>query len=648
MRKSLLRDVHTEISNKIADHNYDKSYDLYYLQALDIIESKLYKPLQALKKKKLPKNICSIQFHNKAVEMINLANILRKPEILSSLPTLGPKFEIPMITYNLTNPIGHKIFNFHKFVDDLDVDAFLHNNESISCHCQNSPFSDSHHGHIVTGDLKIIENLKLRNLLLKGPKYRQPHDLDFKKAKEHILMGLKECVEKWCNDKGVQKNAFAEWFTVLEEKIDHKITDLLQNIIPHHNKISLSSPDVAKALEDLQNKYVITPIDKANGNIAIICKRFYASILIKELDIGSNNNNNPTYQQILDKYSDTIVRENINDLKKKFKINHISDENHCLPKIYWIPKKHKNPSKARFIIASPKCSIKPLSRALTSIFKLFYKQIEAYNLKCQYFSGVKSFWVVQFQNNQPVIEAIEKINRRSSASSISTFDFSTLYTKIPHDKLLFVLNSLTDFCFNGGENNFIEVSSYGAKWVKEDKGFGITLTKEDIKEALKYLLSNCYFTIGNKLFRQIIGIPMGSDPAPYFANLFLYYYENKWVCNLKRTDLMTARKLKNIFRFIDDLNAINDHEIFFNNINNIYPAELELGKENEHNNEATFLDLHIKIENCKFKTCLFDKRDNFKFDIVRMPHKSSNIPSNMFYNTISAESLRIVKASHTG
>ena len=134
---------------------------------------------------------------------------------------------------------------------------------------------------------------------------------------------------------------------------------------------------------------------------------------------------------------------------------------------------------------------------------------------------------------------------------------------------------------------------------------------------------------------------MGSDPATFFANLFLYYYENKWINDLKKTDLLTARKIKNIFRFIDDLNSINDHNIFFDNIENIYPEELELGKENINDQEATFLDLQIKIINNQFDVSLYDKRDDFNFDIVRMPHKSSNIPSNMFYNTINAECLKV-------
>ena len=55
------------------------------------------------------------------------------------------------------------------------------------------------------------------------------------------------------------------------------------------------------------------------------------------------------------------------DLKIKFGIDNISVENHQLPNMYWMPKMHKNPIKARFIIASPKSSIKPLARTIMSI-----------------------------------------------------------------------------------------------------------------------------------------------------------------------------------------------------------------------------------------------------------------------------------------
>ena len=86
---------------------------------------------------------------------------------------------------------------------------------------------------------------------------------------------------------------------------------------------------------------------------------------------------------------------------------------------------------------------------------------------------------------------------------------------------------------------------------------------------------------------------------------------------LKKKDLIRARKLCNIFRFIDDLNTINDAGEFENNYQHIYPEELELGKENSNNVDASFLDLDIKVKDGQFQVGLFDKRDAFPFTIVR-------------------------------
>ena len=77
------------------------------------------------------------------------------------------------------------------------------------------------------------------------------------------------------------------------------------------------------------------------------------------------------------------------------------------------------------------------------------------------------------------------------------------------------LNSLIDFSFDGGECKYITVNNHGARWIKIIKDNVICLNKHQIKHAVAYLLLNCYFTVGPKIFCQIIGIPMGSDPAPF-------------------------------------------------------------------------------------------------------------------------------------
>ena len=52
----------------------------------------------------------------------------------------------------------------------------------------------------------------------------------------------------------------------------------------------------------------------------------------------------------------------------------------------------------------------------------------------------RHIWVLQ--NVDPVIEILKKINKRKNAKSISTFDFSTLYTKIPHKDLIDKLSKM--------------------------------------------------------------------------------------------------------------------------------------------------------------------------------------------------------------
>ena len=113
---------------------------------------------------------------------------------------------------------------------------------------------------------------------------------------------------------------------------------------------------------------------------------------------------------------------------------------------------------------------------------------------------------------------------------------------------------------------------------------------------------------------------------------------------LQKKDLHRAWKYGNVFRFIDDLSAVNDSNEFELHHHKIYPEELQLNKENNSNKQASFLDIDIEIVNNKFVTSLYDKRDAFPFSIVRMPYKCSNIPSTIFYSSIGAEILRIARA----
>ena len=132
-------------------------------------------------------------------------------------------------------------------------------------------------------------------------------------------------------------------------------------------------------------------------------------------------------------------------------------------------------------------------------------------------------------------------------------------------------------------------------------------------------LNNIYIKFGNKLYRQIVGLPMGINCAPLVADLFLFCYERNFMTSLSgdnQADIIEG--FKSTSRCLDDLLNI-DNPYFEGMVNQIYPPELQLNKVNTSDTEAPFLDLHLSISNGFVSSKMFDKRDDFEFDIVNFP-----------------------------
>ena len=188
--------------------------------------------------------------------------------------------------------------------------------------------------------------------------------------------------------------------------VNEKICTLKNKIICRSVKSIFSEHEVKNTFFSLKEDFVITPIDKAANNVAFICKHFYALTIIKELNLDchlSNQDDNNTYTFINNKTKDQIIKEHKLYLSKH-KIN-LANNMQDLPVMHWIPKMQKNPISFHFIIESPVCSIKPLSKDITSIFKLFYEKVEKYHTKGKAWSGIKTFWTIQ--NSCPVISNIK-------------------------------------------------------------------------------------------------------------------------------------------------------------------------------------------------------------------------------------------------
>ena len=71
-------------------------------------------------------------------------------------------------------------------------------------------------------------------------------------------------------------------------------------------------------------------------------------------------------------------------------------------------------------------------------------------------------------------------------------------------------------------------------------------------------------------------------------------------------------------RYLDDLLNI-DNPYFEGMVNQTYPPELQLNMANTSDTDAPFLDLHLSISNDFVSSKIYDKHDDFDFDIVNFP-----------------------------
>ena len=164
-------------------------------------------------------------------------------------------------------------------------------------------------------------------------------------------------------------------------------------------------------------------------------------------------------------------------------------------------------------------------------------------------------------------------------------------------------------------------------------------------DALVYHLDNIFIRFGTKLFRQTIGIPMGTNCAPLVADLVFFCYERDFMKSLSRenqADIIKA--LNSTSRYLDDLLNV-DNNYFDQMVDRIYPTELQLKRANSSDTEAPFLDLNLCISNGTVSTKLYDKRDDFDLDIVNFPFLDGDVPRRTSYGVYISQLIRFASAS---
>ena len=105
-------------------------------------------------------------------------------------------------------------------------------------------------------------------------------------------------------------------------------------------------------------------------------------------------------------------------------------------------------------------------------------------------------------------------------------------------------------------------------------------------------------------------------------------------------------------RYLDDLLNI-DNTYFDGLISQIYPlppppphpAELQLNKANSSDTEAAFLDLHLSIVDGFVSCKIYNKRDDFDFEIVNFPFLDGDVLRAASYGVYISQLIRFARVS---
>ena len=466
----------------------------------------------------------------------------------------------------------------------------------------------------MTGDLSIINNAELRTLIFRE---NQPPD---KQCVYYLYKGaLDSYIDKMSSRLSLPKVMFSEWKIKLLNDIQKEINTL------HSYKFNniLSKKSNTDDLKKLQEHFIFTPVDKASNNVCIVCKKFYYDTLHNEV-INSGN-----FEFVDDNESDTL--NNINTYLKHNKLSQHLKVKNKLPYLYWTAKMHKNPPSFRFITSGRDTITSSLSEVVGLCFKSMLKIDRSTSKYRHKYKDYHDFFIAD--NRDDVLEHMRVANGCGTKNkSIKTYDFTSLYTNIPHDKLKNNISKFIKRIFNIKGKKFINISGKNAYFAQKRSNKIISFTVAELIKHVNFIIDNSYILFNGRLYRQTIGIPMGTSCAPHIANIFLHVYEYEFIDSLiEAGDIAKAVKLKYLFRYQDDCIVFEDRdggEHFFEiNISNIYPEEMELKPTNLSKNTCTYLDLYISIYQGDYNFRSYDKRNDFGFMVINYPYLNSTIPT---------------------
>ena len=576
-----------------------------------------------------------IPFNCKFIDTLSINSILRDKKVSSLLPE-SVKTRLPLrIFYKYNMPIGRKLLNYNTFLRNLNKDEIK---EIISkdCACSSSVYNYNALDHIVTGDLGIINNEKLRNLMSYGAKFREPISMAHNDIKDSLHNYIDHFIQLKACKYQIEVDCFGEW----GDKIKGIISNRINFHINHNPNVfdgcisALSDLDVSTYLKEFSKEFIIVVADKAANNYVIVCKKYYTMVLMAELGVDVNSLScvgNNTYSFVTEN-KELIISQIVEALKDNFNVN-CSKENRKIPNVFWNPKLHKNPYKPRFIAGAKKSVTKELEVLMNKGMLVLKNYFSKYCESIYHRTGINFNWSISSSS-----EFLDRINTLE-IWSMQVYDFSTLYTNLNLQDVEESLHELCDLLFKG-QYKYICVNAQKAFFARKKYNGFSCFDKDLFNKAISFFLNNTYVCFAGFVLKQTKGVPMGGGCSSPTADLYLSSKEFKYMRTLLRDKKFAlAKLLSNNSRYIDDINIVN-YKGFEIKAKEIYPQDLILERSGDNDKDISYLDVQIIIDNNKITTSVYNKVDIFNFPVVNFTFPESNIPIHLGYDVFYGQILR--------
>jgi len=171
--------------------------------------------------------------------------------VQTNVPAYFKQQTATIISYTYTSTIASKMFNHRKTLRQLNIDD--HRLTPPVCSCSSSPFNYNPIGHIITGDLAIVTNDKLRKTFRKGPKYREPQPINWNPNFKILMDSIEDYARKWAKQEEVELDTLSDWVTYIRSFIRKRIFKLNRSASSKVRSI-FNDKGIVDNLTDLQNK----------------------------------------------------------------------------------------------------------------------------------------------------------------------------------------------------------------------------------------------------------------------------------------------------------------------------------------------------------------------------------------------------------